>query len=100
MDLTERPCFNEEGGREDGGQPGTPGKEELQMKTCLHQTGQGPCLWSTFLTADWLEGAGTKQVGVGCVKRLVDHEPKSKLEKKHSVVCASVPALVSLNDGL
>lgn len=52
------------------------------MKTCLHQTGQGPCLWSTFLTADWLEGAGTKQVGVGCVKRLVDHEPKSKLEKK------------------
>lgn len=51
------------------------------MKTCLHQTGQGPCLWSTSLTADWLEGAGTKQVGVGCVKRLVDHELKSKLEK-------------------
>lgn len=51
------------------------------MKTCLHQTGQGPCLWSTSLTADWLEGAGTKQVGVGCVKTLVDHEPKSKLEK-------------------
>lgn len=70
------------------------------MRTCLHQIGLGPCLWSTSLIADWLEGARTKQVGVGCVKRLVDHESKTKLEKKCSLVCASLPASVSLNEGL
>lgn len=63
------------------GETVAPGKEGLQMRTCLHQIGLGPCLWSTSVIADWLEGARTKQVGVGCVKRLADHEPKTKLEK-------------------
>lgn len=39
------------------------------------------CGASTSLIADWLEGASTKQVGVGGVKSLDDHEPKTKLEK-------------------